>query len=102
MPNDDLEKAREEWKHELIKYLLGNKLYLAPVSDHPQKILDLGTGSGLWAIAGTLDHATLTPFACRLMWDQILTGISGREVRKCQCYRGRSFKHTTILGTFQR
>lgn len=30
--------------------LMGNELHLAPIVDHPQKILDLGTGSGIWAI----------------------------------------------------
>lgn len=29
---------------------MNNQLNLAPISSHPQKILDLGTGSGIWAI----------------------------------------------------
>jgi ubiquinone/menaquinone biosynthesis C-methylase UbiE len=29
---------------------MGNQLHLAPIDPHPQKILDLGTGSGIWAI----------------------------------------------------
>ena len=29
---------------------MGNKLHLAPIKDDPHKILDLGTGSGIWAI----------------------------------------------------
>jgi ribosomal protein L11 methylase PrmA len=32
--------------------LLDGKLFLAPVGDHPQKIIDLGTGTGIWAIEG--------------------------------------------------
>lgn len=29
---------------------MNDKLFLAPIADNPQKILDLGTGSGIWAI----------------------------------------------------
>jgi SAM-dependent methyltransferase len=29
---------------------MNNQLQLAPIPSHPQKILDLGTGSGIWAI----------------------------------------------------
>jgi ribosomal protein L11 methylase PrmA len=28
------------------------KLFYAPIGDYPQKILDLGTGTGIWAIEG--------------------------------------------------
>lgn len=37
----------------MLKDLLGGKLYLAPIGDNPQKIIDLGTGFGDWAIEGT-------------------------------------------------
>jgi ubiquinone/menaquinone biosynthesis C-methylase UbiE len=26
------------------------KLHLAPIGDHPQRILDIGCGTGIWAI----------------------------------------------------
>ncbi|KAH8772449.1 methyltransferase family protein [Hyaloscypha sp. PMI_1271] len=29
---------------------LGNKLHLAPIPEKPQRILDIGTGTGIWAI----------------------------------------------------
>jgi len=30
--------------------LLDNELYLAPIGDNPQRVLDVGTGTGIWAI----------------------------------------------------
>jgi ubiquinone/menaquinone biosynthesis C-methylase UbiE len=36
----------------MLKELLGGKMYLAPIGDNPQKIIDLGTGFGEWAIEG--------------------------------------------------
>lgn len=36
----------------MVKDLLGGKLYLSPIGDNPQKIIDLGTGFGDWAIEG--------------------------------------------------
>ncbi|KAF9769629.1 hypothetical protein IL306_012930 [Fusarium sp. DS 682] len=41
---------RNDLQHCKFTMLMGNELHLAPISDHPQKILDLGTGSGIWAI----------------------------------------------------
>lgn len=53
VPNDDPEQIREAIKHKLyIDYLLDGKLFLAPVGDYPQKIVDLGTGVGFWAQDG--------------------------------------------------
>lgn len=40
-------------KHQMIKRLFDGNDYLAPIGDHPQRILDIGTGVGLWAIDGT-------------------------------------------------
>ncbi|KAG6056187.1 hypothetical protein E4U17_002430 [Claviceps sp. LM77 group G4] len=50
MPIDDLEQNREDMKHAMLMMLTENKLFLAPIGDHPQKILDIGTGTGTWAI----------------------------------------------------
>ncbi|KAL8416971.1 hypothetical protein RB596_007192 [Gaeumannomyces avenae] len=48
-PNDKVEQEREILKHVMIKLLCG-KLYYAPIGDSPQNILDVGTGTGIWAI----------------------------------------------------
>ena len=54
IPNDDEEYKREALRHMMLKELLHGKLYLAPIGDNPQKIIDLGTGFGDWAIEGML------------------------------------------------
>ncbi|KAK9436996.1 UMTA methyltransferase family protein [Metarhizium brunneum] len=51
MPNDEAEQMREGIKHKLYTdYILDGKQFLAPVPDNPQKIVDLGTGAGYWAL----------------------------------------------------
>ncbi|KAK4453394.1 S-adenosyl-L-methionine-dependent methyltransferase [Podospora aff. communis PSN243] len=49
-PNDDSEQQREDMKHAMVKMLCGDKLYFAPIGSRPQEILDIGTGTGIWAI----------------------------------------------------
>jgi hypothetical protein len=36
-------------KHSMVKMLCG-QLYFAPIGEHPHEILDIGTGTGIWAI----------------------------------------------------
>lgn len=36
--------------HKLTEVSLGGKLNLAPVPPNPQRILDIGTGTGIWAM----------------------------------------------------
>ncbi|KAH8896810.1 S-adenosyl-L-methionine-dependent methyltransferase [Thozetella sp. PMI_491] len=49
IPNDDTEQNREDMKHALHMELTDGKLFLAPIGDNPQRIIDLGTGTGIWA-----------------------------------------------------
>jgi hypothetical protein len=50
MPNDNDEANRLDMMHEMSLALLKRKLFLAPIGDSPRRILDLGTGTGIWAI----------------------------------------------------
>lgn len=50
IPNDDTEQNREDMKHALMLELTNGKYFFAPIGDNPQKIIDLGTGTGIWAI----------------------------------------------------
>lgn len=46
MPIDEEELDRIDLNHRLYTILLGEKLFDAPIGDYPQRVLDLGTGSG--------------------------------------------------------
>jgi len=37
-------------KHAMVLELTDGKLYNAPIGDSPQKIIDIGTGTGIWAL----------------------------------------------------
>jgi SAM-dependent methyltransferase len=50
MPNDEEEQTRTQILHGVFLYLLDQKLTTVPL-DNPQKILDIGTGTGEWAMA---------------------------------------------------
>ncbi|KAH7321463.1 putative Demethylmenaquinone methyltransferase [Rhexocercosporidium sp. MPI-PUGE-AT-0058] len=50
MPNDDAEQGRMQMLHDVYLDIFGGRLSLAPLQN-PQKILDIGTGTGEWAIA---------------------------------------------------
>lgn len=47
-PNDEDEQDRLNLQHAIFRKLIGESLYLAPIED-PHHILDLGTGTGIWA-----------------------------------------------------
>ncbi|CCE31633.1 uncharacterized protein CPUR_05486 [Claviceps purpurea 20.1] len=51
IPNDDQQLESEELCHYYMKILLDDKLFLAPLEeDKIHRVLDVGTGSGIWAI----------------------------------------------------
>ncbi|KAG9237014.1 S-adenosyl-L-methionine-dependent methyltransferase [Amylocarpus encephaloides] len=49
LPNDDIEQDRLNLQHHLWTLTLDGRLHLAPVAV-PQRVLDIGTGTGLWAL----------------------------------------------------
>lgn len=51
-PNDATERERLEDQHDIFKLILDGRNFLAPLSreNPPRRILDVGTGTGTWAI----------------------------------------------------
>ncbi|KAL8669286.1 MAG: hypothetical protein Q9168_006118 [Polycauliona sp. 1 TL-2023] len=48
-PNDETHNDQQDIAHHAWRLALNHKLYLAPVQN-PERILDVGTGTGIWAI----------------------------------------------------
>jgi 2-polyprenyl-3-methyl-5-hydroxy-6-metoxy-1,4-benzoquinol methylase len=56
-PNDDAENDRLDMHHHLATLLIGGKVTTAPIGKNPQRILDVGCGTGIWSIdAGQLNQ----------------------------------------------
>lgn len=55
LPNDENEQARMDLAHHIYLMLTGGRLYLSPLSQ-PKRVLDLGTGTGIWAIDFADEH----------------------------------------------
>ncbi|KAK8237765.1 methyltransferase domain-containing protein [Phyllosticta capitalensis] len=50
MPNDEKELERLNMMHFMFRKVLGDKIYRAPISKNTKRVLDIGTGTGIWAI----------------------------------------------------
>lgn len=44
------ELDRLDMAHQMFRILLNEKLYLAPLTNPAPRVLDIGTGTGIWAI----------------------------------------------------
>ncbi|KAJ3460983.1 hypothetical protein MRS44_011850 [Fusarium solani] len=87
VPNDDEEQDRMDLAHHIYRLLIGGKLHLAPIGDSPQRVLDLGTGTGIWA----MDFAETPPncsfevddFEADWLYRHSFDFIHGRELEGC-------------------
>jgi SAM-dependent methyltransferase len=58
-PNDDAFQESLDISHHIFRLTLDGDLFIAPIGPTPQRVLDLGTGTGIWAI----DFADMYPSA---------------------------------------
>ncbi|OJJ43882.1 hypothetical protein ASPZODRAFT_135918 [Penicilliopsis zonata CBS 506.65] len=49
-PNDEVEQDRMDLLHHIYGMIFGGSLHLAPLKNVTGRVLDLGTGTGIWAI----------------------------------------------------
>ncbi|KAI1251245.1 hypothetical protein MGN70_008309 [Eutypa lata] len=50
IPNDSKQNESMDINHHLLTLSLDGKLFLAPLKDDIENVLDIGTGTGIWAI----------------------------------------------------
>jgi hypothetical protein len=50
LPNDEKESERLDIHHALITTAMDDRLFYAPIGDKPQRVIDICTGTGIWAI----------------------------------------------------
>ena len=50
LPNDEAEQDRLDLHHHIFRLILGGRLFRAPIDANPQRVLDFGTGTGIWAL----------------------------------------------------
>jgi SAM-dependent methyltransferase len=50
LPNDEREQERLDLHHHVFRLTLGGRLFRAPIKSNPQRVLDFGTGTGIWAM----------------------------------------------------
>lgn len=66
MQNDQLDIG-----HHMLTLLLDNELYVAPIDEHCQRVIDVGCGTGLWTMdfadahpAGAVVGSDISPIQC--------------------------------------
>jgi len=107
-PNDDSEQDREDMKHAMMVNLLGGKLHFAPIGENPQNVLDMGTGTGIWAIeseffASMLCTRLLEGVNAKYTWNPMTNcKHSGRLVSQRKHPRCRFKSHPANVGSTKR
>lgn len=60
LPNDEREQDRLDLHHHICRIAIGGALFRAPIDPGNARILDLGTGTGIWAIEMADDYPKAT------------------------------------------
>lgn len=50
LPNDEQESERLDIFHATFRKSMGGRLFFAPIGATPQRVIDIATGTGIWAI----------------------------------------------------
>ncbi|KAH8168458.1 methyltransferase domain-containing protein [Sarocladium implicatum] len=56
LPNDESENERLDLQHNLLLMTFDSKLHCAPLPKAPERVLDAGCGTGIWAIEFADEH----------------------------------------------
>lgn len=56
LPNDAAEQERLDLQHQLFTIAIGSRLQIAPIAENPRRVLDIATGTGIWAIDFAAQH----------------------------------------------
>lgn len=59
LPNDGIEQERLDLQHHSFKIYLDGRLHMAPLVD-PRRVLDIGTGTGIWAVEFAQEYPEAT------------------------------------------
>ncbi|KAE8376118.1 S-adenosyl-L-methionine-dependent methyltransferase [Aspergillus bertholletiae] len=55
-PNDEQESDRLDMLHEMLLVMMDRKLFLAPIESSPERVLNLGAGTGIWVMNFADNH----------------------------------------------
>lgn len=95
-PNDEQELDRLDMQHHMLKLVCDDRLFFSPLRK-PKQILDIGTGSGIWAMEmGThlLSFLTFEQFSYLLSFSTYLP--------RCRDHRYRPLTRSTNRSSRER
>ncbi|KAL8766184.1 MAG: hypothetical protein Q9209_006949 [Squamulea sp. 1 TL-2023] len=108
LPNDEQELERIDIKHHVTILLAGGNLHLAPLNN-PKRILDIGTGTGIWAIEMAEQYPHSQELDCRFTSDDNtllethnLTRWSHLIIEAAVKYNRPIPRYTDYLGWFEK
>ncbi|KAH8674162.1 S-adenosyl-L-methionine-dependent methyltransferase [Xylariales sp. PMI_506] len=80
LPNDAAEQDRLDLQHEMFRLLYDGWLSLVPMSKAPRYVLDIGTGTGLWAF----EFAEQNPSSYVIGADLSAIQPTNRNITNCE------------------